>query len=153
AYPNVAARYMTILYSHIFGKPDYQRNTIGHIWRTAAEEFLAGNPGGRMMYDGRELSHVHQTNLMGDPLLSILNINEQTLPVELSEFKGFPYENSSVFLEWVTRSETNNSHFEIERSADGVTFEQIGRVEGKGDGDQVQVYSFIDRNPKIGINF
>lgn len=153
AYANIAAVYMNILYSHIFGKPDYQRNTIGHIWRAAAEEFLAGNPGGRMMYDGRELSHVHQTNLMGDPLLNILNINEQTLPVELSEFRGFPYENSSVFLEWVTRSETNNSHFEIERSADGVTFEQIGRVEGKGDGDQVQVYSFIDRNPKIGINF
>jgi|GEM_PF-1552241 len=154
AYPSTASDYMTMIYAQIFGKSEAERGTIGQIWRQTAENYLSTKGSARMaVYNDKELSHIHQTVLMGDPMLKILVINEAILPVELSDFRGSLYENSSVLLEWTTRSEKNNSHFEIERSLDGKVFRSIGRVEGQGEGDEVQHYSFIDRNPVAGLNY
>jgi len=47
-------------------------------------------------------------------------------------------------LKWTTASEINNSHFEIERSYDGGTFEMIGQVAGKGNSHHQMEYNYID---------
>ncbi len=47
-------------------------------------------------------------------------------------------------LDWSTGSELNNSHFEIERSVDGILFERIGKVQGGGSAATVQQYDFLD---------
>lgn len=47
-------------------------------------------------------------------------------------------------LDWSTGSELNNSHFEIERSVDGILFEKIGNVSGRGSATSVQQYDFLD---------
>ncbi|WP_051359658.1 T9SS type A sorting domain-containing protein [Adhaeribacter aquaticus] len=66
------------------------------------------------------------------------------LPVTLISFTG-AYQNQAVALKWVTASEENNSHFEVERSADGENFTAVGKVAGKGTTNQVQTYTFTDR--------
>jgi len=73
------------------------------------------------------------------------------LPVELTTFTG---ENigSSNLLNWQTASETSNSHFEIERSKDGITFEKTGTVIGNGTTSEISNYQFEDRNP-FAINY
>ena len=48
-------------------------------------------------------------------------------------------------LNWATATEIDNSHFVIERSYDGLTFEAIDRVEGNGNSDAVLHYSYTDR--------
>src|SRR5690606_15817603 len=50
---------------------------------------------------------------------------EGILPIELLRFDAIPGKND-VKLEWKTATELNNSHFEIERSADGRNFQPIG---------------------------
>lgn len=67
------------------------------------------------------------------------------LPVELVSFSGKP-ENGVIRLTWTTASEINNSHFEVLRSIDGITFEKISSVDGHGTTNQIQYYEFKDRN-------
>lgn len=45
-----------------------------------------------------------------------------------------------------TSAETDNDHFDIERSLDGKNFTAIGTVKGKGSSDLVADYQFTDQN-------
>lgn len=78
--------------------------------------------------------------------LSSNGYNYVKLPVTLVSFEG-KSENNQTKLTWKTTSETTNKGFEIERSADARTFEQIGFVDGSGDTKENQFYHFTDLNP------
>ena len=69
-----------------------------------------------------------------------------SLPVELSFFNARNV-NGGNMLEWETLSEINNSHFEVQRSIDGKTFETISLVSGAGTTADAQQYNFKDSNP------
>jgi len=71
------------------------------------------------------------------------------LPVELISFEG-TVNNEIVTLKWSTASEINNSHFEIERSFDGVRFDLIDIMEGIGNSNTIQNYSFVDDKTVAG---
>lgn len=53
------------------------------------------------------------------------------LPVNCLDFKASK-SNNAVMLSWKVNAERNNSHFEIERSDDGITFRKIGQVAASG---------------------
>jgi len=74
------------------------------------------------------------------------------LPVEFLSFTA-RRNNNTVQLDWATASESGNSHFEVERSLDGQVYENIGRVNGVGDTEELQQYQFVDRSPKAGANY
>ena len=66
------------------------------------------------------------------------------LPVDLIHFDVHTTANHTAQLNWVTASEINNSHFEIERSYDGRNFEAIGEVAGNGNSQHRIDYSYTD---------
>ncbi|MEM9888170.1 MAG: T9SS type A sorting domain-containing protein [Bacteroidota bacterium] len=70
-------------------------------------------------------------------------IMEDPLPVELLGFKA-QAQKDQIVLSWSTASETNNSHFEIERSEDAKIFKKIGQVAGNGTTLAQQDYRFLD---------
>ena len=86
---------------------------------------------------------------------SQFTINQNAaLPVELINFHVTLNSRKEAVLKWVTASETNNSHFEIERSRDGVTFEKIGEITANNiSTTSNQFYDFLDKNPFRGINY
>ena len=61
--------------------------------------------------------------------------------------------NSEVILRWETASEEDNSHFVVERSADGNSFEAIGTVAGNGTTSEINHYSLVDKDPYYGYNY
>ncbi len=65
------------------------------------------------------------------------------LPVELTSFTA-SVATSGIRLEWVTAQELDNSHFEVQRSADASHWEAIGTVKGKGTTKEISYYSFSD---------
>ncbi len=65
-----------------------------------------------------------------------------TLPVELIEFKALT-SISRVNLKWTTASETNNSHFLIQKKGND-EWNAIGRVEGNGTTTRQNSYNFSD---------
>ncbi|MCG8327061.1 MAG: hypothetical protein MI974_05215 [Chitinophagales bacterium] len=74
------------------------------------------------------------------------------LPITLSSFVA-DKQNNTTHLHWRTSTEVNNDYMAIERSSDGRTFEEIGRVQGRGTTQIEQSYSFVDEWPLPGINY
>ena len=73
-------------------------------------------------------------------------LSNTPLPVDLTYFEALPRINHTALLSWSTASEINNSHFEIERSYDGSTFETVGEVEGNGNSQHLIEYTFKDES-------
>ncbi len=74
------------------------------------------------------------------------------LPVEMLSFTAAKH-NETVTLNWVTASEVNNDHFVVQRSVDGVVFENIGMVKGRGTTSMVSNYSYIDASAaSLGVS-
>lgn len=74
------------------------------------------------------------------------------LPVNMTEFKAV-YSNGISHLDWNTSQENNSSHFEIERSLDGVNFTRLGKVIAAGNSTNKTNYGFNDIHPLAGINY
>lgn len=74
------------------------------------------------------------------------------LPVELLSFSAVA-EDNAVSLEWRTATETNNDHFTLQRSADGIDFTAIATVTGAGTTLQPQNYAYTDEAPISGTSY
>ena len=74
------------------------------------------------------------------------------LPVELVSFEA-NLNIDKVELHWVTATEESNELFTIERSQDGITFEEILWVEGAGGSSNRIEYFDIDYEPHIGVSY
>ena len=73
------------------------------------------------------------------------------LPLTLLSFTAQPAGNT-VKLNWATSNEINVSHFEIERSSDGVAFSKIGVVNSMS-ASNTNNYNYVDATPQNGTNF
>jgi hypothetical protein len=68
------------------------------------------------------------------------------LPVKLLSFSGYT-KNSTNILEWRTATELNNAYFEVQKSTNGIYFENIGQIRGAGTTNTPQNYTFTDHQP------
>ena len=71
------------------------------------------------------------------------------VPVELTSFSANVLDRS-VELNWSTATEVNNQGFEIEKSADGISFNNIGFVPGFGTTTEPKSYSYTDQSVTSG---
>ncbi len=79
--------------------------------------------------------------------------NNTSLPVELIQFFVTPVNNAYFLLNWETASELNNAGFYVQRSTNGVDFENIGWVAGNGTVNNISTYSFTDRGVLPNIRY
>jgi hypothetical protein len=73
------------------------------------------------------------------------------LPVTLVSFNVVK-EGSVAQLAWITTEETNSSHFEVQRSANGKNWARIGTVKSNGESVVMRKYDYTDVKPLIGEN-
>lgn len=151
AFETSSKNYIGALYNGLF-KSDAERQTIGQIHKNAAQRIISGMVGARVMASDYDIASNHQSLLLGDPALTILNLFNP-LPVELISFQAKLVATEQVGLEWKTAWEKGNSHFLLERSYNAKDFEVIGWIEGKGDANTESVYSFLDKDPYPGENY
>jgi carboxypeptidase T len=69
------------------------------------------------------------------------------LPVNFTSFTGTLLPNNTVRLNWEAETDHNFDHFEVEHSADGSTFSNLGN------GPSQAPYMFIDEHPYWGNNY
>lgn len=79
-------------------------------------------------------------------------ITAAPLPIELVSLKGVCVE-KNIILSWQTASEKNNSYFAIERSFNTEDWEEIGRVAGAGNSNELIKYEFTDNNTIKGTSY
>ena len=73
------------------------------------------------------------------------------LPVHLLSFTGSE-KNKTSLLQWKVEGEDHISHYIIQRSKDGINFENIGSVAARG-GAGILPYQFTDATPFAGRNY
>ncbi len=88
-------------------------------------------------------------NTDNDFTLGTINQSSSPLPVTWLNFEAL-YFAQAVELKWSTASEVNNSHFEIERSTNGIEWTNIGQVGGHGTSNVINSYAAIDNLTGVG---
>lgn len=68
------------------------------------------------------------------------------LPVVWGGFAGKRVNSSTVGLQWRTLQEQNASHYNVQRSEDGIRFRTIGMVMAQGTTASITDYTFNDKN-------
>ncbi|MEM6723788.1 MAG: T9SS type A sorting domain-containing protein, partial [Bacteroidota bacterium] len=94
-------------------------------------------------------------NYIGDAADVGVNFWDPTiinLVVELSNFRGRVLE-QEVWLEWTVLSEIDNRGFAIERSANGLDWEEIQFIRSLGNTLDPRSYNAIDKDPLDGVNY
>lgn len=82
------------------------------------------------------------------------NGNNSPLPVKLVSFEAKPNKlTGAVETKWVTALEIDNDYYTVERSDDGVNFNEIGRVDGAGNYTGTLNYRFNDVKPLQGVSY
>lgn len=87
-------------------------------------------------------------NASGNLVLKVIN---DPLPVTLVKFTVSKKEATAV-LSWASAQETNSSHFEIQRSSHGISWQAIGSVKVSASSVAYKAYEYVDVNPMNGEN-
>ncbi len=85
----------------------------------------------------------------GDDIISSPIWFKKAVPLDitLSAFDLRLNNQKQTELQWTSTSETNSSHFDIERSPNGIHFETIGSVLASGNTSEPKNYVFVDDKP------
>lgn len=79
--------------------------------------------------------------------------NNVALPVDLLSFTGTLNTKGYADLEWTAANQQNFSHFEVERSYDGVQYTSVGKVEAVSNRGGTLEYRFTDPEMAHAVNF
>ena len=77
---------------------------------------------------------------------------DSPLPIELLSFEA-TLEEQVVDLAWKTATEINNDFFTVERSDNGVEFEEVLKADGAGNSNVVLDYFETDYEPLSGVSY
>jgi len=76
---------------------------------------------------------------------------DSNVPIELMDFNARQIDNS-ISLEWITLSEEENSHFEIQHADESGEFKAIAKIDGAGTSTETVHYRFQHETPAYGTN-
>ncbi len=134
---------------------------IGEVLVDSVVQWMnVGTPGDKLYYAGAgdvtigdKLNGNGSNNTALDNLLIRSISMGGALPVELITFNAEVLGDKKVKLSWQTASEKNNDYFTLERSVDGIAFEEIATVNGAGNSSSLNDYTYIDEHPLEGISY
>lgn len=86
------------------------------------------------------------------PTGSSYDFNNGALPIKLISFEVNQID-GEIVISWQTALEINNDYFEIQRSANGHSFETIATLSGAGNSTQPLNYSITDPDPLQGLAY
>ncbi|MEM7036010.1 MAG: SBBP repeat-containing protein [Bacteroidota bacterium] len=130
-----------------FGTPDFfDIGNDGSI-------YIAGHFGGLVDFAPEApVYNLYGAYYDGTAFFAKLNGNTVT-PVEWLGFTAEARPDRTVVLDWETASETDNDHFDVERSRDGKTWNSLVQVQGSGTTGSGHTYTAVDPVPHSGLNY
>lgn len=118
----------------------------GAMWRNEGNGGTSGNTTAGTIISGSAV-----TAFSPFTLASLTAANP--LPIELTSFSCSNVNRNTNGLNWTTASESNNDYFAIERSSNGIEFNQIAKVNGAGNSLTTLNYAYNDVNPLNGLSY
>jgi len=74
------------------------------------------------------------------------SVDNSPLPITLVEFTDECIENKGVLISWVTATESNTEHFELEKSTDGINWNTIATLNAAVNSTSINNYSYLDEH-------
>lgn len=119
-------------------------------WSTGGGTINGTNGIGRKVSDGYAL----RMGLTGFSEFAIASTQPSNpLPIQLINFEAKMNKLGIVDIKWATATEINNDYFAVERSKDGINFEEIRTVKGAGNSSRTLHYTSKDGKPLKGISY
>ena len=132
------------------GNIEWQKS-LGSTGSEDARSLQQTTDGGYVVFGSSGEANGDVTANQGNLDYWIVKLGAFALPLHLLNFEAVKNK-TSVQLSWQTTNEINTSHFIVQSSINGTTFNNIARVAARntsGNND----YSFTDTNPLNGVNF
>jgi len=152
------------MYGSTIGGLELLISTDGSTWNSLWT--LTGNQGDSWNLASIDLSaYLNQTvgfrfigtrgtSYTGDIALDNIWIgNIVPLSVESSKFKADSDKSGHVNLLWTTDSENDNDYFTVERSMDGISWEEVEIIDGAGNSNSTIDYRAEDNSPYQGTSY
>jgi len=117
----------------------------GGAWQTPVAGTAAGGTTSGTIYSLTTTAAVSTFPTTKGTAPWVLSSASHPLPIQLIEFSG-RCNNGVITLTWSTASETNNDHFNVERSSNGTDFETIQEIKGAGTSSSLIKYQTADNN-------
>jgi hypothetical protein len=95
---------------------------------------------------------LEETGVVGFSWFNAGGNDYNPLPVELLNFSANCVDNG-VLIEWQTASEHNTSHFNLEKSRNGIDWNIIHTEQAAGNSNQLITYNFTDTKSIDGLNY
>lgn len=109
-----------------------------YTYQQLLDEFGTVDPGGEFQVDPNNVTSCGEAPAM---------------PITLSDFSAKIHGKSIVKVDWITSSEINNDYFLVDRSIDGIIWENIEIITGAGTSFEVNQYSVVDNQPYKGLSY
>ncbi len=101
---------------------------------------------------GRGMDGTGSNRAMVDNLI-VGEVNCSPLPVDFLTISAELLEDRTVSVNWSCETETNNSHYIIQRKIDTLSWKDVGSIDGAGNSTQVLFYNFIDLEPLDNLSY
>jgi hypothetical protein len=92
------------------------------------------------------------TPIVNFPINGPATITNGALPIALNYFEA-EEASSGVLVKWESAIEENLARYVVERSADGVTFEDLQSISINGNSAVSKVYEIVDQHPRLGRSY
>ena len=102
---------------------------------------------------GMAISSVNNAMLTSGQIDNFTVVVGNPLPVTLEEFSAKRVNDNQVLVSWATTMEHLSDHFEVQRSTDISSFENIKTVRAVGESETTTYYSITDDQPENGMNY
>ncbi len=129
-------------------------NGAGTVGSYAASGGTTSNPQvNRTGLSFADLSFTNMTTRAPEDFSIGSNSSLSPLPISLLKFEAVLEGQHAVAVSWVTASETNNDYFTVEKSPDGVNFEEVESIDGAGNSTRMLTYNSADYSPFTGQSY
>ena len=119
-------------------------------WKSTDSGSTWSNEGGTINTAGNNLS---LSTIDGFSRWTLSDEVNEPLPIELLSFTAQATPKSEVQLDWISATEINSSHFEVQRSKNGTDFEEIAIVDAAEFSEAELAYDLLDKTPYKGISY
>lgn len=142
--------------------PTAYASVAGNVITGIASDLTTGGSKTNIAYPSsacvKTLTITYQTgpNAQNNPNLQLISIGDMNwpggLPVTLTSFT-IQSASKAILLNWETSSEINSDRFDVQKSKDARSFENIGQLTAAFEATDTQKYQFKDITPFEGWNY